>query len=193
MKIIILFCVLLFIPLTMSAQENPVPPHLRGKVSYPALNTHPFTGVIKTDSTVLRFNPMLEYKIAIDVYEKIKDSTQMNSAIREVARTYNLNIANGVPEDLLEVAVVIHGDAIDAILNNAAYLEKYGRMNPNERTIKALKDRGVHFYVCGQNLGLLNMPRTQLLSEIEVALSAKTALITLDQMGYSYLDVNGSE
>ncbi len=193
MKLILTFCLSLFLFSTIHAQENPVASHLRGKISYPALNVHPFTGVIKTDSTVLRYDPMIEYKVVLDVYEKIQDSTQISNALREVARTYNLIVANGAPEDLVEMAVVIHGYAIDALLNNVAYKEKFGRINPNARAVKALKEKGIHFYVCGQNLGMFNIPKSNLLPEIEVALSAKTALITLDQMGYSYLNVNGSE
>jgi intracellular sulfur oxidation DsrE/DsrF family protein len=193
MKIIPLFYVLLSMFQTMVGQENTVPPHLIGKISYPVINTHPYMGVIATDSTSLGYDQNLEYKIVIDVYEKATDSTQMNNAIREVARTYNLNVANGVPEDRLHMIAVVHGWAVDAILSDSVYMEKFGRRNPNTRTIKALNDLGVTFYVCGQNLGMFNIPKENLLPEIEVALSAKTAFITLDQMGFTYLNVNSSE
>jgi hypothetical protein len=36
----------------------------------------------------------------------------------------------------------------------------------------------------------MNLPAEKLAPEIEVAISAKTAFITLDQLGYSYLNVN---
>lgn len=193
MKLILPLCLLLLMAYSINAQENTIPPYLVGKIAYPAVNTHPYMGVISMDSTALRYDPSLEYKIVIDVYEKSKDSTQMNNAIREVARTYNLNVANGVPENKLHVVAVIHGWAIDAILSDTAYKEKFGRSNPNVKTIKALKDLGVNIYVCGQNLGYFNIPEENLLPEIEISLSAKTAFITLDQMGYSYLNVNSTE
>lgn len=193
MKLFLPYYFLLLMFQTMSGQENSVPPHLIGKISYPVINTHPYMGVIAIDSTSLGYDQNLEYKIVIDVYEKAKDSTQMNNAIREVARTYNLNVANGVPVDRLHMSAVVHGWAVDAILSDPAYMEKFGRRNPNSRTIKALHDTGVTFYVCGQSLGMFNIPKENLLPEIEVALSAKTTFITLDQMGYSYLNVNGSE
>lgn len=101
-----------------------------------------------------------------------------------------MNIANGVPIDKLKIAAVIHGYGMDAILNNEKYKEKYDVENPNTETINQLIDLGVDFYVCGQNLGMFNLSKDDILSGILVPISAKTTFITLDQMGYSYLNVN---
>lgn len=147
-------------------------------------------GVIDSDNTVLKYNPEIGYKIVIDVYDKIKDSSKLATTLREVGRTYNLNIANGVPKDKLKVAVVLHGWGIYAVLNDDAYEKKYGIKNPNTEALKTYKQEGIQFYICGQNLGFFNLPAEDLATEIDVSISAKTALITLDQLGYSYLNVN---
>jgi len=126
----------------------------------------------------------------IDVYDKISDSTRINTALSEAARTFNLNIANGVPKDKLNFAVVVHGYAVYALLNDEAYKEKYLVENPNLALIEKMKEEGVQFYVCGQNLGMMNIPADRLSGAVDVALSAKTAIITLDQMGYTYMNVN---
>ena len=184
---ILLVCVLFQVS---SYSQDSIPPYLVGKIKYPAFNFHPYMGVIDTDNTVLKYNPEIEYKIAIDVYDKIKDSTKLVSTIREVGRTYNLNVANGVPTEKLKIAVVLHGWSIYAVLNDKAYEEKFGVKNPNLQVIKAYRNQGIEFYICGQNLGFFNVPQENLAPEIDVAISAKTALVTLDQLGYSYLNVN---
>lgn len=147
-------------------------------------------GVVDVEFTALKYNPKIDYKVAIDVYDKSSDSTQLNGAIREVARTYNLNLANGVPKEKLQMAVVIHGGATNAVLNEEAYLEKYGVENPNLETLAILKELGVDFYICSQSLGMKNIPPENIIRDVEVALSAKTSFITLDQLGYTYLNVN---
>lgn len=167
-----------------------MPSHLEGKVMYPVLDQDPWVGVIKTIHTALPYDSSLTYKIMIDVYDQVKDSVAIHGALREAGRTYNLLAANGVPLKKIMMAVIVYGQAINAILNDAVYEEKYGVQNPNLELINAMHSKGVAFYVCSQNLGFLNIPNESLYAPIEVALSAKTAIITLDQMGYSYLDVN---
>jgi intracellular sulfur oxidation DsrE/DsrF family protein len=170
--------------------QDSLPPHLQGKIKYPTFNFHKYMGVVDTDNTVLKYNPAIDYKIVVDVYDKIKDSTKLASTWREVGRTYNLNIANGVPMDKLKMVVVVHGYAVYTVLNDAAYEKKYGVKNPNTEALKAYKDQGIEFYICGQNLGFFNLPAKDLAPEIDISISAKTALITLDQLGYTYMNVN---
>jgi intracellular sulfur oxidation DsrE/DsrF family protein len=167
-----------------------LPAHLEGKMTYPVFDFHPWVGVIPNKTKVLDYDKNLEYKIAIDVTDRHKDSTTVMSTLQEVARTYNLNVANGVKQKNLKIAVVIHGGAIYGILNEEAYQKKYGTSNPNIEVIKAMKKEGIKFYVCGQILAFRQTDEADILKDIEITLSAKTALITLDQMGYTYMSVN---
>ena len=184
----------LFITLTLIFIGTPIfaqlPAHLEGKMTYPVLDFSPWVGVMKTKSKALKYNKDLEYKVAVDVTDAVRDSTQIIRPFTEVARTYNLNIANGVPKRKMNMAVVIHGGAIQAILNDEAYQEKYGVPNPNIAAIKAMKKEGIEFYVCAQILGFRQVPEENVLKDVKIAVSAKTALITLDQMGYTYMNVN---
>jgi len=189
MKNVILISIAIFISTNIFSQDS-LPPHLKGKIKYPVIDVHPMVGVLEIDSNALHYDASIDYKVVIDTYDNMKDSTQVYKPFSEAARTYNLNIANGVPNDKLQMAVVYHNFSMDPILNNESYKAKYGINNPNSELISALKNLGVHFYVCGQLLGFMNIPIENLEPEIEVAISAKTALITLDQMGYSYLNVN---
>lgn len=189
MKKLTILAVLILFQFSSFAQDS-LPPYLDGKIKYPAFKLHTYMGVIDTDNTVLKYNPQIDYKVVVDVYDKIKDSTQLAGTLREVGRSYNLNIANGVPKEKLKMAVVIHGWAVYAMLNDDAYEKKYGIKNPNTEALRKYKEEGIEFYICGQNLGFFNIPQEDLASEIDISISAKTALITLDQLGYSYLNVN---
>jgi intracellular sulfur oxidation DsrE/DsrF family protein len=180
-----LLCILF--PTFLLAQ---LPKHLEGKMTYPVFDFHPFAGVVTTNANALKYNKKLDYKIVIDVTDGVADSSRIMNTLREVARTYNLNIANGVPKNKLKMAVVVHGGAIQGVLNDTAYQEKYGVLNPNIAVIQAMEKEGIEFYVCAQNLAYRQIPEANIMKEINLAISAKTALITLDQMGYSYLNVN---
>lgn len=190
MKKLAILVILALFQFSSYAQDS-LPPHLEGKIKYPAFKLHTYMGVVDTENTVLKYDSSIDYKLAIDVYDKVKDSSKLSGPFSEVGRTYNLNIANGVPEDKLKVAVIIHGGAVSSILNDKAYEKKYGIKNPNSEALRVYKESGVQFYVCGQSLGFLNIPHEDLAPEIDVSISAKTAFITLDQLGYSYLNVNG--
>ncbi|EAZ79431.2 hypothetical protein ALPR1_04293 [Algoriphagus machipongonensis] len=170
--------------------QGEIPPHIKEHITYPVLDFHPWVGVMPVDNPKMPYDPSLEYKVAIDLYGSLKDSTEIHSTFLEVARTYNLNIANGVPADKIKIAAVIHGGLIQAILNESEYESKYSTENPNLAAIKALEEVGVKFYVCGQSMGFYNMKASQITPMVNMAVSAKTTFITLDQMGYSYLNVS---
>jgi len=180
---------LLFTCLTyMTQAQSQLPPHIKDKMIYPAIDVHPWVGVIPHENTVLGYDPSLEYKIIFDVVASAKDSSKMNIGLRETIRTYNLHIANGVPEEKLNIAIIIHGGSVEAVLNNAAYKEKYGIDNPNIPLIEALSDHNVQFYICSQSMAMHQIPEDDLNKNIKIALSAKTAITTLELKGYSYLE-----
>ncbi len=167
-----------------------MPEHLEGKMTYPVFDFDPWVGVVASDAKVLKYNKKLDYKVVIDVTDGVRDSSAVMRTLNEVARSYNLNIANGVPQKKMNMAVVVHGSAIYGILSDEAYQKKFGIPNPNREVIDILKKEGIEFYVCSQILSFRNISEDKVLGSINVAVSAKTALITLDQMGYTYMNVN---
>lgn len=186
--ILILF--LLFSAWTNAQENDSIPAHVLEKITYPVLDLHPFMGVMDMEYSAMKYDPQLEYKIAFDLYDASKDSTQVNSTLVEVGRIYNLHRANGVPKEKLKLVAVIHGMTTNAILTDQAYQDKYGVANPNIPVMKALKQEGVDFVVCSQVMGFFNIPNEDIHPIVDVAISAKTALVMFDQMGYSYLNVN---
>ena len=184
-----LLFVFMVINITCLAQGE-LPPHIKENITYPVLDFHPWVGVMPVENPEMTYDPDLEYKIAIDLYGRVKDSTAIQSAFLEVARTYNLHIANGVPPEKIKIAAVIHGGLIQALLKEENYQEKYSQANPNLAAIQALENVGVKFYVCGQSMGFNNLKADKITPMVKMAVSAKTTFITLDQMGYTYLNVS---
>ncbi len=107
------FLSLLFLVQTefLMAQEG-LPPHLEGKIIYPVIDFSPWVGVFNIEPNALKYDPTLEYKVALDIYDKMKDSTVVNGALLEVARTFNLLVVNGVPKEKVKVAAVINAQSI---------------------------------------------------------------------------------
>ncbi len=167
-----------------------MPEHLQGKVSYPVLDQNPWIGVIDWNASALPYDSTIEYKVMVDVYDKVKEPSDMYAALGETARTYNLLAAHGVPKEKIQMAVIVHGGALDAFFTNEAYQEKFRVDNPNMALIKELSSLGVKFYVCSQSMAFRNIPNESMCTSAEIALSAKTSMILLDQHGYSYLNVN---
>ncbi len=190
MKNLFVICGLLFISNQVFPQMK-MPDHIKEKITYPVLDFAPWVGVMPVSDPVMPYDPSLSYKIAIDVYGSLKDSTKIHEPFTEIARTYNLFIANGVPAYKIKIAAIIHGGLSKAVINNEAYREKYGVDNPALLALQELKKVGVEFYLCGQSMSFLQIPQKDITSEVKVAISAKTSFVALDQMGYTYLNVSG--
>ncbi len=86
----------------------------------------------------------------------------------------------------MKVAAVIHAESDLSVLTDEGYKEKFGIPNPTLPLISKLKKAGVELFVCGQNFGYYNFKPEEISPDVKIALLAKTALITLDQMGYSF-------
>jgi intracellular sulfur oxidation DsrE/DsrF family protein len=99
----------------------------------------------------------------------------------------NMHGKNGVPLDDIDVAVVLHGQALMAALNDEAY-QAYNKVdNPNLDLLQDLADAGVKFYACGQSLGFRGLDKSVLVEPVKVGLSAMTMLVTLQADGYAFL------
>lgn len=191
-KLLFLCLALVFIVQSSSFAQMNMPEHIKEKMTYPVLDFAPWVGVIPVVDPAMSYDPTLTYKIALDIYGTFKDSTKMYDQFTEIARTYNLFIANGVPAEKIKIAAIVHGGISRAVLSNTAFKAKYGVDNPTILALQELKKVGVEFYLCGQSMAFLQLPQEDIASEVKVAISAKTTFVMLDQMGYSYLNVSGN-
>lgn len=126
----------------------------------------------------------LSYRVAFEVVNPPVGPDRVNEQLNTVARFLNMHVRAGVPAERVHVAVVVHGPAGRALLDDEAYRSFEGVGNPNIPLIRELADAGVRIILCGQTAAARGLPRDRLLPEVEVALSAMTALLVLQEDGY---------
>ena len=109
---------------------------------------------------------------------------KLNSSIETVARFLNMHAQHGVPVGNLQAVMVVHNKASKDLLQDEYYQQRYGVPNPNIQMIEELMDAGVTVIFCGQSSLSRNIPKDQTLEGVQIALSAMTALISLQDDGY---------
>ena len=113
--------------------------------------------------------------------------TEIVPALNMAGSELNVLAGAGVLPRHARFAVVFHGAAIDAILDDAHYKARHGVHNPNLKVIADLKRAGVQLFVCGQNLAFANIDPTTLTPDVTVALDALIVLMTFQENGYALM------
>ena len=129
----------------------------------------------------------MDYKAVFDASAYPGDVTAINVELESVARFINMHARHGVPLENMHLAVVLHGEALKSALAHDAYRERYDVENPNLALLMQLAEAGVRLYVCGQSLGFRDFEASELVSQVDVALSAMTMLTVLQAEGYALL------
>lgn len=130
------------------------------------------------------------FKVIFDVSSAPESADVKNKWIETVARFLNMHDHAGKPTSQMEVAMVLHGNASYGLLSNEHYQEKFGVDNPNIPLVEALLDAGVQVILCGQTMVHRDLGANRRIPNIQVALSAMTALIQLQQKGYILINFN---
>jgi len=128
-----------------------------------------------------------KYRVVYELTQYPGEKTDVNRSLSVVARFMNMHGKNGVPLENLDVAVVVHGQTLLAMMNDDAYEEMFGVKNPSMALINDLAEAGVQFYACGQSLGFRGLDKSVLAEPVKVGLSAMTMLVTLQADGYTFL------
>lgn len=127
------------------------------------------------------------YKALFDISETNQKHDQYNRKIESVARFLNMHARNGVKPDNMKLAVVLHGAAVKDILTDEAYAKRHGYKNPNTDLIHQLAENGVKFYVCGQSVAFYEVKKSELSSDVKLALSAMTMAVLLQEDDYQLI------
>jgi len=128
-------------------------------------------------------------KIVFDITADGKPE-QLNQGLESVARYLNLNASAGFKPSEVKLALVLHGPATLAALNDGAYAKHTAStQNPNLELIRELKACGVELFVCGQSLARNNFSPAEVTGELSVAASAMTVNANKQLDGYSYLSI----
>ncbi len=124
------------------------------------------------------------FRVAFEVALAADSPDQVNPGLNTVARFLNMHTQAGVPREQLHAAVVVHGPAGKDLLQDGAYRARVGVGNPNLALLGELAGAGVRIILCGQTAASRGLPRESLAEPVEVALSAMTALLVLQEQGY---------
>ena len=150
----------------------------------PVINGYGEVWNVQTDYPT---NKIIDYKVIFDIYATPDDKSQINQQLNTIARFLNMHAQAGVPRDQLKVAAVIHNQASTDILMDQYYKERFNVENPNTPLIQQLTDQGVQLFFCGQSSHSRDVPKEQILSDIDIALSAMTVLIEFNTQGYTII------
>ncbi|MBQ0770932.1 MAG: DsrE family protein, partial [Sphingomonadales bacterium] len=91
------------------------------------------------------------FKISFDV-STAAEPDKINRTIESAARFINMQVAAGVPEENIRLAVVVHGGASFDLTSQAFFaVHKDGKENASAAAIAQLQEHGVQFYLCGQS------------------------------------------
>lgn len=127
-------------------------------------------------------------EVVFDLSRAAKNVGDVNPGLSGVARYVNTLAKYGVPPEHRKIAIVIHRDATEIIVDNATFKARNGgHDNPNLALIKNLKQAGVDLHVCGQAVLAKHIDPHTIVPEIQLDLWALTTLTTLQLEGYVHV------
>lgn len=132
----------------------------------------------------MKLDKKMRFKVAFDV-AKGAEKGKMNRQFHSLARFINMHVANGIPIENIELALVVHGKAANDLMNNTAYRAAFNTDNPSHTLITALLKNKVKIVLCGQSAAVNNIVNANLIDGVQMGLSAMTAHAQLDAQGYS--------
>jgi len=130
------------------------------------------------------------YRVIFDVYTDPSKDGKQNPLLTTVARYLNMHAQQGVPKENMKIVIVLHGAATKSALNAESYQKQFNTENPNQELIAALKNVNVTLYVCGQSYLAQGFDLKDKSKNVKLALSALTALVKFQSLGYQLITFN---
>lgn len=127
----------------------------------------------------------MQLKVAFDVSERSADD-MLNRRFDTLARFINMHVANGVPLENIELALVVHGKAGFDLLHSKAYKKRFSVANPSGDLVRELLSNNVQIFLCGQSATYYDIDNEDLIDNVQMALSAMTANAILSQQGFTH-------
>ena len=156
-----------------SAPKAPIVPNADGYVTIPR-------AAVPADKTHL-------YKAIFDATRAAEKPAELVPALNMAGSELNAFAVAGVPLQNAKFAIVFHSSAINGILDDAHYREKFGVSNPNLKVLSQLKKCGAEIFVRGQNLAADKIDPKTLSPDVQIATDALIVLMTYQNNGYSLL------
>lgn len=164
-------------------------------LAIPAMSAEPATGpVVPSYGPVLlppegsyNLDKAQHYKVSIDIGETAEFPGDLNRKLISVARFLNMHAQSGVPRENIDFAVVVHGQAANDLLTNAAHQSRLNTPNPNTALLDELQAAGVSIYLCSQTVAFRGMGFGDFHPGVTMALSAMTSHVRLQEEGYTLI------
>ena len=135
--------------------------------------------VMRTDDNI--------YKVAFEIFQPLNAPERPHMRLEAAARFMNMHAHAGIPQENLQVKLVLHGGGTRAAMTNEAYQERYEMDNPSLPLLEALSEAGVEIFRCEQSRVLNGLDANEVSAPVKSALSAMTAVVTLQADGYQFL------
>jgi len=132
-------------------------------------------------------DPARSYRAIFDASRGAANPKQLVPALNNAGSELNAFGVAGVGRSHIKFAVVFHGAALDALLDDDHYKAKFGVANPNLPVLQQFKKAGVELFVCGQNLASDHIDPKTLSPDVTVASDALIVLIVYQNRGYALL------
>ena len=134
--------------------------------------------------------PRAGAKLVLDVTSEAKKPEEVNKGLDRAARLLNLYGTAGLKASDISITIVLHGEATKSVLSDEAWESRLQmKHNPNLPLIRLLQKAGVEVIVCGQALSYKKIERSEVASDIPVAVAALTVLLNRQADGFAYVPV----
>jgi intracellular sulfur oxidation DsrE/DsrF family protein len=125
------------------------------------------------------------FKIAFDVSAKAAPGS-LSRQIETAARALNMHVAAGVPQNNVQIAVIVHGPGGWDLVSQDAYAARHdGKPNGSLTAVQKLIGAGVEVILCGQSAASQGINKADLIPGVKMSLSAITAHALYQQRGYT--------
>lgn len=157
-------------------------------LTFPSIADH--GGVVQLPDAAQQ--PRAGTKLLVDLTSG-GDEDKLNAGLEKVAKYMNIYAGGGAKPAEVKIAVVLHGGATLAVLNDEAYAKRFEvESNPNLQIMQSLHQSGVELFVCGQSLISKGSDPKEVAPFVKTAVSALTAVVNLQADGYAYVPLASS-
>src|SRR5271167_4566933 len=101
---------------------------IKSTAIYPVIKNSEWSAAFPVSQVTEKPDPSMKYKLLFNMVIWSRDSLSLrriNEGLAEIGRIINLHVASGVPKENLDLAIVIHGSALNVYLKNEFYQKKF--------------------------------------------------------------------
>lgn len=156
---------------------------------YPFIKGSTNTGVMPVEDPTFTYSYKGSVKLVYDLTQGTAEPAkgELNPGLEEIVRQLNLHVAAGVEPKRMEIAIVIHSAAAQALTDNALYRQKYQIDNPNLPLIRQLQEKKNDLYRLWPDHGIPELKDHRFPRRIQKSLFRKVLPFRLTEQRFRYV------